>query len=92
MNKQELIKAIAELANEPQSKVDIILGALSNVIKGQVALKGEINLGFVKIKTVERAEKKCKTPKSNGTVIIPAHTAVKVTACKSLKDAARGEK
>lgn len=89
--KAELIKAISEETGETQGVVSVVLAALEDKVAENLKNKTELNLGFIKFKTVEKAARPGRNPKTGEPQEVSARTAVKVVVTKKLKDAANGE-
>lgn len=91
MNKNELIAAIAEETGVMRSEVTRVLNAFTDTVTTAVAAGEEVAIpGIGKIKTVARAARTGRNPKTGEAVEIPAKTAVKITPAKALVDAAGG--
>ena len=90
MTKHDLVRAVAQESGETIRAVESIMDSIGNVLKENLAKKEESNLGFIKIKTVEKASRSGRNPKTGEATTIPARTAVKVVVTKPLKDAANG--
>jgi DNA-binding protein HU-beta len=90
MKKAEVIKHVASATGQTQRAVADVLTALEFLSHHQARKRGEMNLGFINIKTVEKAARMGRNPSTNEPKEIPARTAVKVVVSKGLKDAARG--
>lgn len=90
MNKHDLIRKVASLTGEKIGTVERVLASIEEVVKQNAANKEETNLGFAKVKTTEKAARVARNPRTGVEAEVPARTAVKFTAHKSLKDAANG--
>ena len=88
MNKHDLIRKVAQLTGEKIGTVEVVLAGIESAVKFNVSNKEETNLGFIKVKTVEKAARMARNPATGIEAEVPARTAVKFTAHKSLKDAA----
>ena len=90
MNKHDLIRKVSSLTGEKISAVELVLATIDEVVRKNAAQKEETNLGFAKVKTAEKAARVARNPSTGVEAEVPARTAVKFTAHKSLKDAANG--
>ena len=90
MNKHELVRNVASLTGEKIGTVELVLATIDEVVRKNAAKKEETNLGFAKVKTAEKAARVARNPRTGVEAEVPARTAVKFTAHKSLKDAANG--
>ena len=88
MNKHDLIRKVASLTGEKIGTVELVLATIDEVVRKNAAKKEETNLGFAKVKTAEKAARVARNPRTGVEAEVPARTAVKFTAHKSLKDAA----
>lgn len=86
MNKHDLIRKVAKLTGEKIGTVELVLASIDEVVKKNTANKEETNLGFAKVKTAEKAARVARNPRTGVEAEVPARTAVKFTAHKSLKD------
>lgn len=90
MNKSEVIKYVAEDTGMTQTAVGDVLRSIE-FLSHQIAHRGEeLNLGFLKIKTVAKPARIGRNPRTGATVEIAASKGVKIVASKALKDAANG--
>lgn len=95
MNKKDLINEIAASsmtyysAGLSKAQIDAVFDTLAEVAKRHLVRPGaELTLpGIGKLKAVAKAERIGRNPKTGEEVQIPAHTAVKLTVAKELKDA-----
>lgn len=90
MTKHDLIRAIAARTGEKISTVEAVIASLNDVVHENAAAKEETTLGFGKIKTVEKAARIGRNPRTGEAKEIAARTTIKFTAHKYLKDAANG--
>ena len=90
MNKHNPIREVAKLTGEKIGTVELVLATIDEVVRKNAAQKEETNLGFAKVKTAEKAARVARNPRTGVEAEVPARTAVKFTAHKSLKDAANG--
>lgn len=88
MNKHELVRNVAAMTGEKIGTVETVLGGITEMVMQNLSTKQETNLGFAKIKTVEKPARTGRNPATGGSAEIPAKTAVKVVVGKALKDAA----
>lgn len=88
MNKQELIKAVAEKSVVTRGRAEEVLAALSTVVIEGLSDDGEVVLpGIGKLKLSERAARTARNPKTGESVDVPAKTVVKLGVSKGLADA-----
>ena len=90
MNKHDFVRNVAAMSGEKIGTVEAVLECISEVVKANAANKEETNLGFIKVKTTEKAARTGRNPKTGEVKEIPARTAIKFTVAKALKDAANG--
>lgn len=90
MNKHDFVRNVAAMSGEKIGTVEAVLDCIAEVVKQNAAKKEETNLGFAKVKTAEKAARVARNPRTGVEAEVPARTAVKFTAHKSLKDAANG--
>lgn len=88
MNKAELVSLIATKTGETKVKsgefVEAFIASVTESLKGGA----DITLvGFVSLSTVARQERKGRNPQTGADLIIPAHTVVKFSAGKDLREA-----
>jgi len=88
MNKQDLINVIAEETQITQTKAKEVLECTLSTI-GITLMDGETVklVGFGTFKTTERSARTARNPKTGEEVQVPAKTAVKFKAGKSLAEA-----
>ena len=89
MTKAELIAKLAEKAElDSKSKAEKVLGAIVEILNGSLAAGDTVTLnGFGTFKTVERAERKCRNPRTKQEMVVPACKVAKFTPAKQLKEA-----
>ncbi|WP_010301655.1 HU family DNA-binding protein [Candidatus Odyssella thessalonicensis] len=88
MNKTDLIKAVSDQCNLPQSNVNQIFDAILATVTASLKKKEEVNLpGFGKFKVTERAARKGRNPQTGQEITIAASKAPSFSAGKALKDA-----
>lgn len=90
MNKHDLIRNVAAMTGEKIGTTETVLKGIAEVVKQNAAKKEETDLGFAKVKTTEKAARTGRNPRTGEAKEISARTAIKITAHKSLKDAANG--
>lgn len=90
MNKHDFVRNVAAMSGEKIGTVEAVLDCIAEVVKQNVANKEETNLGFIKVKTTEKAARTGRNPKTGEETPIAARTAIKFVVTKSLKDAANG--
>lgn len=91
MNKAELVEAVAAKTDVSKSDVDAAISGMFEVVAGHVAKSDEkISIpGWISFQQTMRSARKGRNPRTGETIDIPASKAVKVTAGKKLKDAAK---
>ena len=92
MNKTELIDQIADRTGVPKKDVGAVIDGLFIEVS-TVVHKGEDKVtipGFLSFEQVDRKQRKGFNPQTGEPIIIPASTAVKVTAGNKLKAYAKG--
>ena len=88
MNKQQLVKAMAENGNMNQDTARKAIDAFELAV-AQALADGEnvVLVGFGTFKTTERAAYTARNPKTGEAIAVPATNRVSFTAGKNLKDA-----
>lgn len=85
MNKETLVKTIAEKANVNINIAKKCLNAFIETVKETARKKEEIRIvGFGRFAIVEKKERKGKNPKTGEEIIIPAKKIVKFYPSKDL--------
>ncbi|QZA80885.1 HU family DNA-binding protein [Deefgea piscis] len=88
MNKQDLIRQVAEATGLTDKKTDEVLNQLGEVIRTALAKGDEVILpGVGKLEVTERAARSGRNPSTGETIQIAASRAPKFKALKVLKDA-----
>ena len=88
MNQAELISAVAERTGLTKTEVEKALVAVAYSAQGALKRGDDVALpGLGKLKTVARAARTGRNPKTGAAVEIPAKTAVKFSPAKELRDA-----
>lgn len=88
MNKNELIKHIAETAGLSQKQATSALQAVETAIIDSLANGNTVELkGFGTFSVKERAERQGRNPKTGETITIPAQKTPHFKAGKAFKDA-----
>jgi DNA-binding protein HU-beta len=88
MNKNDLVKAIAEETNQTATAVSEMLGAFEAVVTKAVASGEKVQLpGFLTFDRAERAARTGRNPATGAELRIPAATVPRVKAGKTFKDA-----
>lgn len=88
MNKNELIKHIAETAGLTQKQATSALQAVETAIIDSLANGNTVELkGFGTFSVKERAERQGRNPKTGETITIPAQKTPHFKAGKAFKDA-----
>lgn len=91
MNKSELITAVAEKTELTKKDTEKVLKAFEEVVKAELVKKGEVRMvGFGTFDVIERAAHTGRNPQTKQPMEIPASTAPRFKAGKSLKDAVNG--
>jgi DNA-binding protein HU-beta len=91
MNKQELIKHVAEHAEVTVKQAEAVINSLTTTILDTVRAGGELQITDLgKFGSVERAAKTGRNPKTGETIQIAAKRAAKFSPAKRLKEAAAG--
>lgn len=87
MNRQELVKAVAEKSGQSQTAVNDMLNAFISTVQDTVAAGDKIALvGFGTFESVKRAERQGRNPASGVPITIPASTLPKFSPGKAFKD------
>ena len=93
MNKSELIEAVAERAELSKAAVNKAIDALTEVITAAITKGNPVALiGFGTFKSVMRAARTGKNPKTGAALKIPATTVPKFSAGAGFKTAVAGKK
>ena len=89
MTKAELIAKIAEKAGfEHKSDAEKALSATFEVLREALVAGDTVTLnGFGTFKTIDRAERKCRNPRTKQEMVVPACKVAKFTPAKQLKEA-----
>ncbi|MBP8813980.1 MAG: HU family DNA-binding protein [Laribacter sp.] len=88
MTKQELIQRLAERANVSKMETLLVVDALEQLIREELATGGEIPLARTgKFRLREQAARMGRNPKTGESVMIPARRKIVFTPAKALKDA-----
>ena len=88
MTKQELIQRLAERANVSKMETLLVVDALEQLIREELATGGEIPLARTgKFRLCEQAARMGRNPKTGESVMIPARRKIVFTPAKALKDA-----
>ncbi len=88
MNKMDLIAAVAEETDLSKAKASEVVDAVFGAIEKSLKQKVEVRLvGFGTFATVDREATKGRNPRTGDEIDIPASTAVRFKAGKTLKDA-----
>jgi DNA-binding protein HU-beta len=92
MNKQELIKHLAETAEVSKAQAESVLNALVTTIIDTVAADKEISITDLgKFSAEHRAARKGRNPATGAEIDIPAKCVPKFSFAKRMKAAARQE-
>ncbi|MCF8150883.1 MAG: HU family DNA-binding protein [Burkholderiaceae bacterium] len=93
MNKSELIEAVAERAELSKAAVNKAIDALTEVITSVISAGNPVALiGFGTFKSVKRAARTGKNPKTGAALKIAAKSVPKFSAGAGLKAAVAGKK
>ncbi len=88
MNKQDLINTVSEQAEITKGSAESVINIVGGAIGEALCEGDEATLpGVGKFKTVKRAARTARNPKTGEAVKVKAKTVVKFSAAKSLKDA-----
>ena len=88
VTKQELIQRLAERANVGKVETLLVVDALEQLIREELAAGGEIPLARTgKFRLREQAARMGRNPKTGESVMIPARRKIVFTPAKALKDA-----
>lgn len=89
MNKQELVKHLAESAEVTKAQAESVLNALVTTVVDTVRSGNEISITDLgKFGTKERAARKGRNPSTGESIEIAAKRSPKFSPAKALKDAA----
>lgn len=87
MNRQELVKVIAEKSGQTQGAASDMLNAFISTVQDSVAAGDKIALvGFGTFESVKRAERQGRNPATGESITIAASTLPKFTPGKAFKD------
>lgn len=87
MNRQELVKAIAEKSGQTQAAASDMLNAFISTVQDSVAAGDKIVLvGFGTFESVKRAERQGRNPATGESITIAASTLPKFIPGKAFKD------
>ena len=88
MNKNDLVKAIAEETGQTQAAVGEMLNAFEACVTKAVAAGDKVQLpGFLTFDRADRAARTGRNPATGAEIRIPASTVPRVKAGKTFKDA-----
>ncbi|ALS60701.1 HU family DNA-binding protein [Pandoraea norimbergensis] len=91
MNKQELIKQLANNADVTNKQAEAVLNALSATVLNHIGVGKQLMIPDLgKFTLAERAAKIGRNPKTGEAIQIAAKRVPKFTPAKALKDAAAG--
>lgn len=89
LSRGNIIDIVAADVDMPQKKVDDVIKAFEGAIARHMGTGGEIRMaGFGTFKTIQRAARTSRNPRTGEPVPVPARTAPSFKAGKALKDAA----
>lgn len=87
MTHLEIVKKIASETHVTRDKAREIIGLFVDILKEELQTEGKATLmGLGTLKTVTRAARKGRDPRSGDPIDIPEHKAVTFKASKSLVD------
>jgi len=93
MNKQELIAAVAERAGLSKVQTEAALSSIVETISSTIASGDQVALiGFGTFKSIKRAARAGKNPRTGEKIKIAARTLPKFDAGKALKDRVNNNK
>lgn len=85
--RKEFINRVIEKTDLPKKDVEVYMEAVFEAVEDTLHETGEVTLGKLgKIKTVERAARKARNPKTGEEVTVPAKTAAKFSPSKQFKE------
>lgn len=89
MNKQELVKHLAESADVSKAQAESVLNALVDTVQNRMKNNEDTTIsGLGTFSVSERAARSGRNPSTGESIDIPAKTVPKFTFAKALKDAA----
>jgi len=90
MNKAELVKRMAEIAEVPKAAAEKLLDAFMKAVEEAVS-KGDkvVLVGFGSFQVVKRAAREGRNPRTGKPIKIPAKNVVKFKPGKKLEEAAQ---
>lgn len=87
MNRQELVKAIADETGHSQAVVGEVLNSFVASVQGAVAAGDKVSLvGFGTFESTKRAERQGRNPATGAAITIAASTLPKFSPGKAFKD------
>ena len=87
MNKNELVKTIAQKADLKITETEKLVNSFMNIISDELKMKGKVTLvGFGTFKTAHRKAKTGVNPKTGAKINIPAKNVPVFKPGKALKD------
>jgi DNA-binding protein HU-beta len=87
VNKTELLQFIFDTTDVKRSTVETVLNGLASAA-GHLSAGEELAIpGVGKLKAVAKAARTARNPKTGAPISVPASTAIKFVAAKSLKEA-----
>lgn len=90
MNKNELVKTIAQKANLKLSDTEKLVNSFMDIISNELQSNGKVTLvGFGTFKTAHRKAKTGVNPKTGARINIPAKNVPVFKAGKALKDSVK---
>ncbi|MDX1296744.1 MAG: HU family DNA-binding protein [Pseudomonas sp.] len=91
MNRQDLVKAVAEKSGHSQAAVSEVLNSLIGTVQDAVAAGDKVALvGFGTFESTKRAERKGRNPSTGAEITIAAATLPKFSPGKAFKDVVNG--
>ncbi len=90
--KAEMISEVAESAGVSKSDAEATVGAFFDYVVRETMSGGKVSVpGFGAFSTTERSARMGRNPQTGAPVEIPASTAMKFSASKTLKDTLNGK-
>jgi DNA-binding protein HU-beta len=87
MTKSELVKAVAESTELPQTKVNAVIESMFEVITEQVRGGNKVQLsGLVSFQATDVAARNGVNPKTKEKIVIPARRVVRAKLGKTLRN------
>lgn len=85
--RKEFINRVIDKTDLPKKDVETFMEAIFESAEDTLIETGEVTLGKLgKIKTVQRAERKARNPKTGEEITVPAKTTAKYSPSKYMKE------